>query len=153
GDEDPLVAIAARTDRDPRDLAGVRAGALAGLEGGRDAQRSRADRLPLRGRRRRHAEGKRDEEGDDGERPVHAATTLAPGGKARIFLSPMAVVEWTGDGLRLIDQTRLPDEESYVLCTDAASVARAIRDMVVRGAPAIGVTAAYGAAMAVREGR
>jgi methylthioribose-1-phosphate isomerase len=60
-------------------------------------------------------------------------------------------VEWTGDGVRLIDQTKLPDEESYVTCRSAAMVAKAIRNMVVRGAPAIGATAAYGAVLALRE--
>ncbi|HXM53754.1 MAG TPA: S-methyl-5-thioribose-1-phosphate isomerase [Candidatus Dormibacteraeota bacterium] len=66
----------------------------------------------------------------------------------------MATVEWDEDagGLRLIDQTRLPDEESYVVCRTAAEVAAAIRDMVVRGAPAIGAAAAYGVALAAREG-
>jgi len=64
----------------------------------------------------------------------------------------MATVEWTGDGLRLIDQTRLPGEEVYVTCRTAAEVARAIREMVVRGAPAIGAAAAYGVALAAREG-
>ncbi|HSR25721.1 MAG TPA: S-methyl-5-thioribose-1-phosphate isomerase [Candidatus Eisenbacteria bacterium] len=67
----------------------------------------------------------------------------------------MATVEWDEDagGVRLIDQTRLPDEESYVVCRTAAEVATAIRDMVVRGAPAIGAAAAYGVALAAREGR
>ncbi|HKF75560.1 MAG TPA: S-methyl-5-thioribose-1-phosphate isomerase [Candidatus Dormibacteraeota bacterium] len=65
----------------------------------------------------------------------------------------MATVEWVGDGVRLIDQTRLPDREEYVVCRTAAQVAAAIRDMVVRGAPAIGAAAAYGTALAAREGR
>jgi methylthioribose-1-phosphate isomerase len=65
----------------------------------------------------------------------------------------MRTVEWAGDGVRLIDQTRLPEEESYVVCRTAAEVARAIREMLVRGAPAIGAAAAYGAALAAREGR
>ena len=63
----------------------------------------------------------------------------------------MPTVEWTGDGVRLIDQTRLPDEETYLVCRSSQEVARAIRDMVVRGAPAIGVAAGYGAALALRE--
>jgi methylthioribose-1-phosphate isomerase len=65
----------------------------------------------------------------------------------------MRTVEWVDGGVRLIDQTRLPQEETYVLCRTAGEVAGAIRDMLVRGAPAIGVAAAYGAALAVREGR
>ncbi len=55
------------------------------------------------------------------------------------------------EGLCLLDQRRLPQEERYQRCQDAASVAQAIQDMVVRGAPAIGVAAAYGAAMAARD--
>ena len=64
----------------------------------------------------------------------------------------MATVEWVGDGVRLIDQTRLPEQEAYVLCTTAEEVAGAIRRMVVRGAPAIGAAAAYGMALAALQG-
>lgn len=60
-------------------------------------------------------------------------------------------VQWTGDRLCLLDQRYLPFEERYLHLADAGSVARAIRDMVVRGAPAIGITAAYGVVLAVRE--
>jgi methylthioribose-1-phosphate isomerase len=67
----------------------------------------------------------------------------------------VATVSWDPDagGVRLIDQTRLPEVEAYVLCRTAAEVATAIRDMVVRGAPAIGATAAYGTALAARQGQ
>ena len=51
---------------------------------------------------------------------------------------------WTPEGVRFIDQTRLPLEESYVLATTYEQVADVIVTMVVRGAPAIGVSAAYG---------
>ena len=54
---------------------------------------------------------------------------------------------WTPDGVRFIDQTKLPLEESYVLATTYEQVAEAIVTMVVRGAPAIGVSAAYGIAL------
>ena len=54
---------------------------------------------------------------------------------------------WTPQGVRFIDQTRLPLEESYVLATTYEQVADAIVTMVVRGAPAIGVSAAYGVAL------
>ena len=54
---------------------------------------------------------------------------------------------WTPEGVRFIDQTRLPLEESYVLATTYEQVADAITTMVVRGAPAIGVSAAYGVAL------
>jgi len=56
-------------------------------------------------------------------------------------------LRWCDGRLELIDQRRLPLEFEYVACGDAAQVARAIRDMVVRGAPAIGCTAAYGVAV------
>jgi methylthioribose-1-phosphate isomerase len=54
---------------------------------------------------------------------------------------------WTPEGVRFIDQTRLPLEESYVLATNYEQVAEVIVTMVVRGAPAIGVSAAYGVAL------
>src|SRR5439155_24121304 len=67
----------------------------------------------------------------------------------------VATVEWdpAAGAVRLIDQTRLPHVEAYVTCRTATEVAAAIRDMVVRGAPAIGAAAAYGAALAARAGR
>jgi len=54
---------------------------------------------------------------------------------------------WTPEGVRFLDQTRLPLEESYVLATTCEEVADVIVTMVVRGAPAIGVSAAYGVAL------
>jgi len=53
-------------------------------------------------------------------------------------------VAFVDGALRLLDQRRLPAEETYLICTDADSVAAAIRDLVVRGAPAIGIAAAWG---------
>lgn len=61
-------------------------------------------------------------------------------------------IQWTGDGVVMIDQTRLPREETYVTCRTYGEVAHAIRTMVIRGAPAIGVAAAMGVALGVREG-
>jgi len=60
-------------------------------------------------------------------------------------------IEWTSAGLRLLDQRRLPGEEIYLEVGDAAAVAAAISDMVVRGAPAIGITAAYGVVLSVQQ--
>jgi len=57
-------------------------------------------------------------------------------------------VEWLGNRVRMLDQSMLPDEEHYDELTDSDDVADAIRTMRVRGAPAIGVAAAYGAALA-----
>jgi len=58
---------------------------------------------------------------------------------------------WTPEGVRFIDQTKLPLEESYVLATTYEQVADVIVTMVVRGAPAIGVSAAYGIALGAKE--
>ncbi|MCL6596894.1 MAG: S-methyl-5-thioribose-1-phosphate isomerase [Firmicutes bacterium] len=59
-------------------------------------------------------------------------------------------ITWMGDRLRLLDQRRLPAEVQYVDLATCAEVAGAIRDMAVRGAPAIGAAAAYGLALAAR---
>jgi methylthioribose-1-phosphate isomerase len=58
---------------------------------------------------------------------------------------------WTPEGVRFIDQTKLPLEESYVLATTYEQVADVIVTMVVRGAPAIGVSAAYGVALGAKN--
>ena len=60
-------------------------------------------------------------------------------------------IRWAGDKLELLDQTRLPQEEVTVEITRYREAIDAIRNMLVRGAPAIGVTAAYAVAMAARE--
>ena len=61
-------------------------------------------------------------------------------------------IRWRGEALELLDQRLLPAEARYVAFRTADEVADAIRDMVVRGAPAIGVTAAFGLALAARDG-
>jgi methylthioribose-1-phosphate isomerase len=60
-------------------------------------------------------------------------------------------LEWTDQGVRFLDQTKLPTEETYVTCTTYQQVADVIRNMVVRGAPAIGVAAAMGIALGVQK--
>jgi methylthioribose-1-phosphate isomerase len=60
-------------------------------------------------------------------------------------------LEWTNDGVRFIDQTKLPLEETYVLATSYQQVADVIVTMVVRGAPAIGVSAAFGVALGAMQ--
>src|SRR5450432_2178144 len=60
-------------------------------------------------------------------------------------------LEWTSQGVSFIDQTRLPTEEIYVVCKTYEEVAAAIRDMTVRGAPAIGVAAAMGVALGMQQ--
>ncbi len=62
-------------------------------------------------------------------------------------------LEWTKSGVVFIDQTKLPTEEVYVTCTTHQQVADVIRDMVVRGAPAIGVAAAMGIALGVKNSK
>jgi methylthioribose-1-phosphate isomerase len=62
-------------------------------------------------------------------------------------------LEWTDSGVRCIDQTKLPMEESYVTCKTHEQVADVIRTMVVRGAPAIGVAAAMGIALGVKNSK
>jgi methylthioribose-1-phosphate isomerase len=62
-------------------------------------------------------------------------------------------LEWTEKGVVFIDQTKLPTEEVYVTCTTHQQVADVIRNMVVRGAPAIGVSAAMGIALGVKNSK
>ena len=62
-------------------------------------------------------------------------------------------LEWTDSGVRFIDQTKLPTEETYVTCKTYTQVADVIRNMVVRGAPAIGVAAAMGIALGVKASK
>jgi len=68
-------------------------------------------------------------------------------------LSTIQPIKWDVDNktLILLDQTKLPREESYIEYTDPSEVAIAIRDLVVRGAPAIGCAAAYGTALAALQ--
>ncbi len=61
-----------------------------------------------------------------------------------IVSSKVEPVRWRGDRLELLDQRLLPEREVYIVCRTAAEVAAAIRDMAVRGAPAIGCSAAFG---------
>src|ERR1700743_1574443 len=58
-------------------------------------------------------------------------------------------LEWTPEGVNFLDQTKLPLQETYVLATDYKQVATVIRDMIVRGAMAIGVSAAMGVALGI----
>ena len=60
-------------------------------------------------------------------------------------------LEWLPDGVSFLDQTRLPLEETYVLATDYKQVATVIRDMIVRGAMAIGVSGAMGVALGIQN--
>ena len=73
-------------------------------------------------------------------------STLHPTGDGEVF-SP---IRWQGGELYLLDQTLLPDREEWILCDDVDVVADAIRRLAVRGAPAIGVAAAYGLVVGLR---
>ncbi|TAM09422.1 MAG: S-methyl-5-thioribose-1-phosphate isomerase [Nevskiaceae bacterium] len=66
--------------------------------------------------------------------------------------SSIQAVLWSGNCLRLLDQRLLPETEQWLECWNAADVAQAIHDMVVRGAPAIGIAAGYGVALAALAG-
>jgi len=63
---------------------------------------------------------------------------------------PFSPMRWEGPGLRMLDQTRLPVEEVWMDCETPEQVADAIRRLAVRGAPAIGVAAAYGLVLGLR---
>jgi methylthioribose-1-phosphate isomerase len=63
----------------------------------------------------------------------------------------LPTIEWTGDAVVMIDQRKLPATEVYVRCKTAQEVAKAIKTMVIRGAPAIGVAAAMGLALGMRR--
>lgn len=60
-------------------------------------------------------------------------------------------MEWTGEGLRLLDQTVLPGRVEHVVADDVDTLVDAIRRLVVRGAPALGVAGAFGVAVALRQ--
>ena len=63
----------------------------------------------------------------------------------------LPTIDWQGDTIVMVDQRKLPVQEIYVKCKSAVEVARAIRTMVIRGAPAIGVAAAMGLALGMRK--
>src|SRR3954464_13645219 len=63
----------------------------------------------------------------------------------------LLTIEWTGSAARLLDQTKLPAETIYVDITDEKQMWDAIKHLVVRGAPAIGVAAAFGVYLGVRN--
>jgi methylthioribose-1-phosphate isomerase len=62
-------------------------------------------------------------------------------------------LEWTNQGVRFINQTKLPTEETYITCETHEQVADVIRTMVVRGAPAIGIAAAMGIALGAKNSK
>ena len=65
----------------------------------------------------------------------------------------LPTIEWQSDAVVMVDQRKLPGQEIYVRCKSAAEVARAIKSMVIRGAPAIGVAAAMGIALGMSRSK
>ena len=65
----------------------------------------------------------------------------------------LPTIEWKDDAVVMVDQRKLPAVETYVTCRTASEVAKAIKTMVIRGAPAIGVAAAMGVALGMRRSR
>src|SRR3954469_13644914 len=63
----------------------------------------------------------------------------------------LPTIDWQGDTIVMVDQRKLPGQEIYVRCKSAPEVARAIRTMVIRGAPAIGVATAMGIALGMKR--
>ena len=64
-----------------------------------------------------------------------------------MILAMLPTVAWEGETIRMVDQRKLPVTETYVVCKSVNDVAKAIKTMVIRGAPAIGVSAAMGVAL------
>ena len=83
-----------------------------------------------------------------GSKPAMRQSTPEPGtGRAP---SGVEAIRWRDGALTLLDQRRLPAEETWLDMPDLDTAAAAIRDLVVRGAPAIGITAAYACVLAMR---
>jgi methylthioribose-1-phosphate isomerase len=76
---------------------------------------------------------------------------VLPAAKSSKIKTMIPTLEWLPTGVNFLDQTKLPLEETYVLATDYKQVATVIRDMIVRGAPAIGVSAAMGMAIGIER--
>src|SRR5688500_15276587 len=65
----------------------------------------------------------------------------------------LPTIAWEDDAVVMIDQRKLPGQEVYVRCKTAAEVAKAIKTMIIRGAPAIGVAAARGLALGMKRSK
>ena len=65
----------------------------------------------------------------------------------------LKTVEWRDNSVVMIDQTKLPNELLFITCTDYMQVANAIKTLVIRGAPAIGVSGAFGLALAALQSK
>jgi len=83
--------------------------------------------------------------------PVHACLLISRLCMVQDMQTGVEAIKWQAGKLYLLDQRLLPDKEQYLALEDAKAVADAIRNMVVRGAPAIGITAAYGVVIAAQD--
>src|SRR4030095_3153621 len=84
-------------------------------------------------------------------RPTHPTYLSYP---SYLYDRPMLpTIEWQTDAVVMIDQRKLPGQEIYVHCKTANEVAKAIKTMVIRGAPAIGVAAAMGIALGMNRSK
>jgi methylthioribose-1-phosphate isomerase len=81
---------------------------------------------------------------------AHGPCPLSPCPAVQFLSHMLPTIEWRDDAVVMVDQRKLPAEEVYVSCRTAQEVARAIKTMVIRGAPAIGVAAAMGLALGVK---
>ena len=82
-----------------------------------------------------------------------SAVCLVPSALTGIILPMLPTIEWQPDAVVMVDQRKLPGQEVYVQCKTPVEVARAIKTMVIRGAPAIGVAAAMGIALGMRKSK
>ena len=80
-----------------------------------------------------------------------AYPSTGPESRAPRIVAMLPTIAWDGDDIVMIDQRRLPGREVYVRCRTGHEVAKAITDMVIRGAPAIGVAAAMGLALGAQR--
>src|SRR5947207_1734411 len=132
--------------------AGGRALRSRGLRGRRGAQRRDAGRrLQPRWTRRAERQGAQLQDERRGRRVAAPCGALVEPGPDRPVTSVITPVRWTGERLVLLDQTLLPGRELEREYTRWEDVAEAIRALVVRGAPATGVAAAFGVALAARQ--
>ena len=87
------------------------------------------------------------------KRPRSVRLAEGPWLPVRYHFSVLPTIEWQPDAVVMIDQRKLPGQEIYVRCKTPQEVARAIKTMIIRGAPAIGVAAAMGLALGMRRSK
>src|SRR3982751_6370488 len=83
--------------------------------------------------------------------PICVQPPAIPGGSDKSMKLDIIPVKWTDEGVAMLDQRLLPTEEKWLMLKTYDDVAAGIKNMVVRGAPAIGVSAAYGMALGAKN--